>query len=153
AFSPDGTSVVAGGLDFIRAWDTRTGAPRAFTRGKLGDILGLHFSQDGKTLTTVGDDGALRVWHASGGELLSRFETNAPGRLPQPSASQDGKLLVLGPRHVNPAAGVLRIPTSLDVWDTKAARMLYTLPDCDLTAPPALSGDGTILAAVREEDS
>lgn len=152
-FSPDGQTVAAGGEGVVQRWDVTTRTELPALRGKIGGILGLHYSVDGKTLTTVGDDGVLRVWDSSTGGLLSQFTAKASGRLPQVASSPDGRFLVVGTRQFDPNTAVLRIPTSLEVWDTKAAKSLHTLSDCNLNVAPALSSDGKLLAAVRGEDS
>lgn len=71
AFSPDGSEIVAGGLDGkLRAWDPETGQPLGTMEGNLSQIWDISFSPDGGRLATSSDDGTVRIWDPVGQRQL-----------------------------------------------------------------------------------
>ncbi len=62
AFSPDGNRLAVGrnsGVEIWKLWPLS--GPIALT-GHEGDVIGLSYLKDGKTLLTVGEDGAAILW-------------------------------------------------------------------------------------------
>ena len=63
-FSPDGTTLAAGGIDgSIWLWDVKSG--NRLGVGAIGDnvvIDGIDFSPDGSRLLSTGEDGTIRQW-------------------------------------------------------------------------------------------
>jgi WD40 repeat protein/tetratricopeptide (TPR) repeat protein len=72
AFSPDGTTVVAGSNDdtSARFWDTTTGKPTGLSVPLPGGVAWLAFSRDGKSVLTASGDGTARLWDAATGRPL-----------------------------------------------------------------------------------
>jgi WD40 repeat protein len=70
AFSPDGTRMAAGGIDFqARLWSVANDEKKSFdTEAPVKD---LGFSRDGKRLLTGSVAGAARVWNAASGDLIA----------------------------------------------------------------------------------
>jgi len=76
AVTPDGTQVVAGGIDFVRSWKLdgefepmTFDAPKSNGRRNYG-IEALGISEDGTIVASGGGDGMLRVWAAAARRLL-----------------------------------------------------------------------------------
>ncbi|HEX5938601.1 MAG TPA: BTAD domain-containing putative transcriptional regulator [Actinomycetota bacterium] len=112
AWSPRGVFVTEGpeGSGLIDIRDDRTGE-HVFPpfRGHGGDITDVAFSPDGSTLATTGDDGTLRLWNPSTGDLLKTV--SGEGTVWGPSFSADGSRLAAAwygegeVRILDPASG------------------------------------------------
>src|SRR5262245_557416 len=71
AFSPDGTTVIAGGNEpNVRIWDVVTGRQRGFLKVAPQGVLGVAFAPDGKTMATAEANGPARLWDAATGKEL-----------------------------------------------------------------------------------
>jgi WD40 repeat protein len=95
-WSPDGTVSVTEGPEesgMIDVRDAATGASLRSWRGHDIDVNDVAFSADGTRLATTGDDGALRVWDPSTGELISESRGDEPTSVWGPSFSPDGELV------------------------------------------------------------
>jgi WD40 repeat protein/serine/threonine protein kinase len=71
AFSPDGKSLAAAGLDqVVKVWDLAAGTEVLTLRAHTARQLSVAFSPDGKSLASAGADGLVNVWwhRASGWE-------------------------------------------------------------------------------------
>jgi WD40 repeat protein len=84
AFSSDDGTLAMGGEGgagrVIRLVDLETGNKKAELRGHLGDISGLAFTPDGKTLLSASGDGTIRVWDpvpVAKEELVHSFDRNS----------------------------------------------------------------------------
>jgi WD40 repeat protein/uncharacterized caspase-like protein len=72
AFSPDGRTLVSGGLDhLVRVWDVATGQLRFELNGPDGQVHGIAISADG-SLVAVADQETVHLW---------RLKTGAPVRV------------------------------------------------------------------------
>lgn len=128
--------------DTLRFWDLE--AKREIMRiGVTGKpILALEFSPDGERLVSVAGDPseyeqAMRVWDASTGKELRKFEGKkiSFGARPGLAFSPDAKLLV---------ASGMRNRTRL--WDVDSGRELHQLIRDDAMSPkPGLEGSGTMV--------
>jgi WD40 repeat protein len=75
AFSPNGTTIAAGGGDnTIRLWDASTGAARGALTGHTSAVETVAFSPDGLRLVSGGDDQTIRIWDISGTQPLLGHE-------------------------------------------------------------------------------
>jgi WD40 repeat protein len=79
AVSPDGkllASSAQGKANSVRIWDGSTGKLLHELAGhaKMGAVLRLGFSADGKRLAGTGDDGKVRVWNVEDGTLLNESD-------------------------------------------------------------------------------
>jgi WD40 repeat protein len=76
-WSPDGTVFVTEGPEesgLVDIRDAETGESVLSFPGHDNDINDVAFSADGSMLATTGDDGALRLWDPTTGDLLRTFE-------------------------------------------------------------------------------
>jgi WD40 repeat protein len=101
AFSPDGTSLAAGGEDGVWRWEVATGDVEARVAVHSGEVMSLAFSPDGETLAS-GDNKGLIILHdmASGQNTpLKMHETTVRALAFSPdgdtllSVDFDGRLL------------------------------------------------------------
>jgi WD40 repeat protein len=118
-FSPDGRSAVCGYLYDLRVWDLVTGIEVHRLKGhgvnflefRPGAVLAIAFSPDGRWILSGSRDQTARLWDATCGKELCRFEGHrrrlgwsgivgvaftADGRRAV-SASEDGTILLWEP--------------------------------------------------------
>ncbi len=123
--------------------------PRRSIRGHLGPILGLAFAAQGRTLATVGGDGAVRTWDdETGAPLASSLGPPRPG-------PAEGRAMV----HLDPVSALAftldgsRLATAagasgVTLWDPSAHALVGRAGD---PASPeralAISPDGKLLAS------
>ncbi len=96
AWSPDGKTLAAGGLEgAVVLWDAATGALLRKLEGHTSYVGALAFSPDGKSLVSGSHDGAVRVWDPSTGA-----ERGGPGAMPAAALSvafsRDGRRCAIG---------------------------------------------------------
>jgi len=78
AFSPDGATLAAGGLDsMLWLWDAATGETRARLQGHSDYVRSVAFSPDGRTLASAGDDDTMRIWGIPASAALPTQEPTA----------------------------------------------------------------------------
>lgn len=95
-------------LPGVESWTIETTAPR-------GEILSARFSPDGRRVAAWSQDGVLRVWNATTGELVGMFPVPGGYLSQHPTAfdfSPDSNRLVL-------AAGNMR------VWEIDSGRLVW----------------------------
>lgn len=82
ALSPDGTSIVFGGIGanygrVLYVHKIGTGARLSTIAAHPGGTRGAKFSHDAATIVTAGSDGAVRVWTPGDGELVAEVLAGA----------------------------------------------------------------------------
>jgi WD40 repeat protein/DNA-binding SARP family transcriptional activator len=92
-WSPKGVFVTEGaeGSGMVEIRDEATGDPIRSFPGHDGDVTDVAFNRDGSELATTGDDGMLKVWTPSNGDLVA--SVSAKGTPSGPSFSADGSLV------------------------------------------------------------
>ncbi|RIK37613.1 MAG: hypothetical protein DCC55_23760, partial [Chloroflexi bacterium] len=64
AFSPDGLTLVSGGVDaLVCLWDVQTGEPTGIFQGHRGQIKWVVFNTEGTLLATGSGDHTIRIWN------------------------------------------------------------------------------------------
>ena len=93
AWSRAGVFVTEGpvGSGIIEIRDGVTGASVLSFQGHDGDVNDVAFSSDGSRLATTGDDGTLKVWDPSTGQLVSSMSGDVAAS--GPSFSADDSLV------------------------------------------------------------
>jgi WD40 repeat protein len=140
AFSPDAKMVAAILADSAThaLWDARTGRCLATWRDGGQMAWGIGFAHAGRSVVTLGRDGALRFWDTRTRRALPALRTGV---------AAPAQVLVSG----NGALAVLEAATGeFSAWDLRSRRRLGGLPrPTNLNNPAylaALSPDGTLLA-------
>lgn len=144
AFSPTGM-LLACASDGVMLWDVESGKNLAVLSGEA-DFWGdthVAFSPDGNTLATTGTSGKtqaasrragmVRQWDVETGALVSSWQLTDGDAVGKDVAySADGTLLAVSGSEV-------------EVWDTAAGTLRYTLENTSGTRSIAFSPDGTML--------
>jgi WD40 repeat protein len=138
AFSPDGKRLASGSRDqTVRVWDVATGRELRRPARDLGEVTGVAFTADGKTVISgsMHPKGGLRAWDLHNGKEVRSF-----GPFPEVNClalSADGKVLAAANR-----AG------KTGLWDVASGKLLrhFSEPDSDEVLALAFSPDGKTLA-------
>jgi WD40 repeat protein len=154
AFSPDGSLVVTGNMDFqarkplVRLYDVATGQELHKLEGHTGDLRGMAFAPDGKAVASASTNFQptqtyeLRLWEASGGKSLWRAE--------RPQAWVVG--LAFAPDAK--AVAVLEQTGAVALHETTGGRELRRLGTAGSIGNPsaiAFSPDGRLLAVAGQD--
>ena len=70
AYSPDGAKLAVASAIGIWIYRTQTGEELDLYTGHTGEVLGVSFSPDGKTIATASLDSTIRLWNMDTGEHL-----------------------------------------------------------------------------------
>jgi WD40 repeat protein/serine/threonine protein kinase len=141
-WSPKGTFVTEGpeGTGIIDIRHAATGERVFAFEGHDGDINDVAFSLDGSKLATTGDDGMLKVWNPSNGDLLAAAW--GKGTASGPSFSADGTMVAAA---WSEQRGSVEDPGFIQVLDVPTERVIWTRHVLE-AADTALSPDGDHIA-------
>jgi WD40 repeat protein/DNA-binding SARP family transcriptional activator len=153
-WSPKGVFVTVDpeGTGMVEIWDAATRERGLSFKGHDGHVTDVAFSPDGSKLATTGDDGTLKVWNPSNGDLLASVSGRGPAT--GPSFSADGSLVAAAwtkethewlqstPRLPAPDDSMIRV---LDLRKDRVAWMHVTTGSPGDTA---LSPNGKRLATI-----
>ncbi|MBK9053832.1 MAG: protein kinase [Chloroflexi bacterium] len=145
AFSPDGTTLIAGSQNHISRWrvDSEPPEPIDFLAAHVGELYDVGFAPDGETLAITTDTGVCYVWETSSGSLrytLTNNRHNVTGLMYTP----DGDLVV----------GSLASETQL--WLGSSGQLRFASENEDIFAyvyDVAVSADNNWIAAARDYGS
>jgi RNA polymerase sigma factor (sigma-70 family) len=114
AFSPDGKTLAAGGVDqLIHLRDVATGKSLRTFRGHAEQVSCVRFTQDGKSLVSFGLDAMLRIWDVASGKEVRSWRV--PGGWTV-ALSPDGKTVA--------GFGTVRPVHTLYQWDLASGRVI-----------------------------
>ncbi|RKU30757.1 hypothetical protein C6497_03500 [Candidatus Poribacteria bacterium] len=71
--TPDNTIISLGGDNKVQAWDSITLTPKNLLPDKVGRVIGLTSSFDGKTFVSCGEDKIIRLWNTETGRNTHEF--------------------------------------------------------------------------------
>jgi WD40 repeat protein len=102
AISPEGSRAVAGWSDGrLRVWDLATGMEVLTINAHKGEVRGVAFSPDGKSLASIPYQGDGKLWDATSGKELRTLPSAEIDYGMEPLFTPDGKTLIAcGPRGV-----------------------------------------------------
>ena len=103
-------------------WDVEQAAARETLAGHAGQITGLRFSPDGRTLYSSGSDGKVLIWDLAGDRRLVR---------PFSTASDDGRTFLALSYDLSPNGRVLAVghdDGSVTLSDVETLREIATFP-------------------------
>jgi WD40 repeat protein len=182
SFSPDGTRVATISSDqTVRIWDSAAGDPLTSPILNLPEaVISVSFSPDGRRLLTF-DEGGIRLWDASTGELINAFEgeVTAGGFSPEGdqilSAMKDGQILLFDTEtlqsgslpgshsgsvrtiafsNAGPYIAIGSRDEAVRIWDrTYASDVAVIHPDCGQINGLAFSPDGSFLVTAGTSDT
>jgi WD40 repeat protein/DNA-binding SARP family transcriptional activator len=153
-WSPKGVFVTEGaeGSGMVEIRDEATGDLIRSFPGHDGDVTDVAFNRDGSELATTGDDGMLKVWNPSNGDLVA--SVSAKGTPSGPSFSADGSLVaavwieaIQRWTRTSPPRAVPDVST-IRVLDLSKDRMVWTHVVRG-SAETALSPSGERLAVIH----
>jgi WD40 repeat protein len=119
--------------------DEETGAIARSLPGHDGAVTGAAFSLDGSMLATTGEDGLLKVWDLSSGDVISTIRGPASAR--GPSFSADGSRVAAAFAPLDTPDGVVRV---LDL----RSDTVTTFPSAPYVNDVSISPDGSRVVSV-----
>lgn len=124
AYSPDGTSLVAGtgipgAFGDVLLWDLANGQLRYRMKGHRDYVYDVAFSHDGSRIATCGYDKSIRVWDPSTGRPVSVLLEHTEAVYAVAFSADD--------QWIASAGG----DRAVKLWDVKTAARLYTLGEAE----------------------
>ena len=144
-WSSDGSLFITEGPDETGLIDLRDAETGESVRSWIGhevDINEVAFSPDGNRFATGGDDGYLRVWDTSSGDLVAEFDRRGARSASAMSFSPDGRFVV---GHWMDASETV-------VFDIRSGEEVLVIGVPEVHGAE-FSPDGTVLALASREES
>ncbi|MYB96556.1 hypothetical protein F4054_00275 [Candidatus Poribacteria bacterium] len=134
-FSPDGSTVAAGGGNTVRLWDVTTGRIRNTLMLPATSVLTMKFHPNGSTLATGSNDSITRLWDITTGTSQNSFKTEDYWRYGSIHFSPDGSTLATQHRDSE--------NNTVHLWDIPTGTLLHRTPDLADGTNIHFSTDGT----------
>jgi DNA-binding SARP family transcriptional activator/WD40 repeat protein len=132
----------AEGKGIVEIVDPRTGMRLLSLDAHDGAVTGLTFSRGGETLATTGDDGTLKLWDPSTGDLL--HSTRARGVATDPAFAADGSRVAAVWRDDVTSVRVVRVFTGRVIRSTRVPQGVMAFdPDVRRVAVSGEASDGS----------
>ncbi len=110
AFSPDGKQFAAATTrGSVYLGNPSRGPAVEFACDSTSQISELRFSQDGRRLLCASQDGSLRIWDVSTGQMLSKWQAHAEPAMAAAFLT-DGRIISAG------------LDDTIRIWDSNSAR-------------------------------
>lgn len=140
-FSPDHKKIVTSNWWETKAqlWSTQAGKHIKTLTGHKGEINGIVFSPDSKTIATASDDKTIRLWNARTGKNLKTL-TGHTEPVNVIEFSPDGKIIAGGSKD-----------KTIKLWNVQTGKLIHTFTE--LQSPIAFSQDGKSLIGINETKS
>jgi WD40 repeat protein len=139
AFSPDGKSVVSGGIDrMVRLWDASDGKqlqelPIYDPQQEFCAVTSIAFSPDGKSLAVAAGAVPVTLWDTANWKKLESLSDESNGAQ-SVVFSPDGTKLAMGGRVV------------IRIWDFSSKKVVSVLPDSGTHL--VFSPDGNLVVSI-----
>ncbi len=136
ATSPDGQTLVSGGLDDrIIVWDLLSGDADKILKGHTKPINGLAITSNGKTVVSCSDDISIKFWQLSTGNLERSLSVHTRD-INSIAVSPDGQFLVSGAED-----------RTLCVWNVNSGALLRSYPEVlGMVRSVAISANAQVVA-------
>ncbi len=136
AASPDGQTLVSGGLDDrIIVWDLLSGDADKILVGHTKPINGLAITPNGKTVVSCSDDISIKFWQLSTGNLERSLSAHTRD-INSIAVSSDGQFLVSGAED-----------RTLCVWNIHSGALLRSYPEVSgMVRSVAISANAQVVA-------
>ena len=145
AYSPDGKTLAAAGIDKVWLWDTATSKVirQLEDHGGSSDVHPMVFAPDGKVLASGGLDNIVRLWDVAGGKQICQFQGNILwGRVLHPlGMPSPGEDKTVGPWEAAGGKVIRKLPV----------RPKFNGPQDVTWLSEAISPDGKTVASAYKE--
>jgi WD40 repeat protein len=142
AFSPDGKTLAAAGIEGIRIWDATTGRETVRLAKNLPNLAAAAFLADGTHLVMGSDKGAIYRWDLKSDKEPQKLFAPRPQDVDWYWLSEDGKTIALSKGKV------------VRLLDVESHKQLKELDEAQTEVwRPRLSANGKLLVAQERERS
>jgi WD40 repeat protein len=145
AFSSDGKLLASGSTDLkLKLWEVATGKELKTFVGHLASVVAIAFSQDSKTLASIGKlEERIKIWDVTTGKELRTIK-GVSGDVRSIQFSPNGRSLASGSHD-----GTIRL---WDIATGSELKIFQTEAEGGDVSSVAFSSDGKILASIESGD-